>query len=438
MVQRVLGQVTSASDLAFGGHASSVGAGAAEHSRVVEWRCSSQYQNTGLYPVIDFFERFLAFLPREPAESRLERLVQHLDGYGLAAPEVVALFASLLSLEHVEQMPTLNLSPFRQREETLVVLREWLRRHARRQPVLFVVEDLHWADATTLEFLGQLVAEESHECLLTLLTFRPEFRAPWPAVANQTSLALVRLTRRQAGDMMRKKTGNANLHDSVIEYLYQRTAGVPLFIEEFTKVVEAAGTLTEMSDDSRAAAYLAREVPATLHDLILARLDRMDGDLDVVQLAATLGREFSYELIAAVSTLDDTTLRAELGKLVEAEILYHKGPPQRGSYIFKHALLEDTAYNSLLKTKRQRFHQRIAEVLESQLPETVERQPERLARHLSEAGLTEKAIHSWLKAGLRSRDRSEHNEAICHLTKGLALLVTLPQTPSVTTRSCRS
>ena len=170
-------------------------------------------------------------------------------------------------------------------------------------------------------------------------------------------------------------------------------------------------------------------MPATLHDLILARLDRMDGDLDVVQLAATLGREFTYELIAAVSTLDDTTLRAELGKLVEAEILYHKGPPRGGSYIFKHALLEDAAYNSLLKTKRQRFHQRIAEVLESQLPEAVERQPERLARHLSEAGLTEKAIHWWLKAGLRSRDRSEHNEAIGHLTKGLALLATLAQTP---------
>ena len=184
-----------------------------------------------------------------------------------------------------------------------------------------------------------------------------------------------------------------------------------------------------MSDDSRTAAYLAREVPATLHDLILARLDRMDGDLDVVQLAATLGREFTYELIAAVSTLDDTTLRAELGKLVEAEILYHKGPPRGGSYIFKHALLEDTAYNSLLKTKRQRFHQRIAEVLELELPEAVERQPERLARHLSEAGLTEKATHWWLKAGLRSRDRSEHNEAIGHLTKGLALLATLAQTP---------
>ena len=429
MVQRVLGQVASASDLAFGGQASSVGARAAENSRVVEWRCSSQYQNTGLYPVIDFFERFLAFLPRESNESRLERLVQHLDEYGLAAPEVVPLFASLLSLEHIEQMPTLNLSPFRQREETLAVLREWLRGLARRQPVLFVVEDLHWADATTLEFLGQLVAEESDECMLTLLTFRPEFRAPWPAVANQTSLALVRLTRRQVGDMMRKKTGNVNLPDSLIEYLYERTGGVPLFVEEFTKVVEASGTLAEMSEDSRTAAYLAREVPATLHDLILARLDRMDGDLDVIQLAATLGREFSYELIAAVSTLDDTTLRAELGKLVEAEILYHKGPPREGSYIFKHALLEDTAYNSLLKTKRQRFHQRIAEVLELQLPEAVERQPERLARHLSEAGLTEKATHWWLKAGLRSRDRSEHNEAIGHLTKGLALLATLAQTP---------
>ena len=172
----------------------------------------------------------------------------------------------------------------------------------------------------------------------------------------------------------------------------------------------------------------AREIPATLQDLVMARLDRMEGDREVAQLAATLGREFSYELLAAVAALDEPTLQAELAKLVQAEILYPKGRPPRCTYIFKHALLEDALYNALVKGKRQQFHRRIAEVLEARFPQTVETQPELLAHHFTEAGLTEKAVGYWLKAGLRSRERSADREAIGHLTKGLALLETLEET----------
>ena len=214
----------------------------------------------------------------------------------------------------------------------------------------------------------------------------------------------------------------------MIEQVYDRTGGVPLFVEEFTKMVQESGVLERAGDDgSHAPALPAHEIPATLQDLVMARLDRMEGDRELAQLAAVLGREFSHELLAAVATVDEPTLQAELAKLAQAEILYPKGRPPRCTYIFKHALLEDALYNALVKGKRQQFHRRIAEVLEAQFPQTAETQPELLAHHFTEAGLTEKAVGYWLKAGLRSRERSADCEAIGHLTKGLALLETLEE-----------
>jgi predicted ATPase len=301
---------------------------------------------------------------------------------------------------------------------------DWLHTRASRKPVLFVVEDLHWADASTLEFLGQFLAEGLHDSILTMLTFRPEFKPPWPAVAHQTTLALNRLTRRQVSDLMRQKTG-AGVPEALVEQVYDRTAGVPLFVEEFTRMVQESGALDK---EGGTPSLSSREIPATLQDLIMARLDRMEGERDLAQLAATLGREFSYDLMAAVATLDEATLQGELAKLVQAEILYPKGRPPRCSYLFKHALLEDALYNSLVKGKRQQFHQRIGEVLESQFPQTRETRPELLAHHFTEAGLTEKAVDHWLKAGLRSRERSADREAIGHLTRGLAVLGTLEET----------
>jgi predicted ATPase len=339
----------------------------------------------------------------------------------------VPLWASLLSLPTTDRFPPLSLSPIRQREETFRAMLEWLRTRAERRPVLFIVEDLHWVDASTLEFLGQFLAEGLHDRVLTLLTFRPEFKTPWPAVAHQTSLALNRLTRRQAGDLMRTKSGGA-LPEALIEQVYDRTGGVPLFVEEFTNMVQASGALARNEGGDTAAILPAHEIPATLQDLMSARLDRMEGDHEIAQVAATLGREFSHELLAAVANLDEANLRAELDKLVQAEILYQKGRPPRCTYTFKHALLEDALCNALVKSKRQALHRRVAEALEAGFPQTVECRPELVAHHFAEAGVPEKAVEYWLRAGQRSKERSADVEAIGQLTKGLALLGTLEET----------
>ena len=263
---------------------------------VIEWRCSPHFQNTGLYPAIDFYERALGFDREVAPQARFDRMLHRLEQYDLARPETVPLWASLLSLPTPDRYPPLSLSPVRQREETFRAMLDWLHTRAARKPVLFIVEDLHWVDASTLEFLGQFLAEGLHDSILTLLTFRPEFTTPWPAVAHQTTLALNRLTQRQAGDLMRTKTKRA-LPEAVVQQIYDRTGGVPLFVEEFTTMVQESGLPDrEWASSAGAQALLGREIPATLQDLMMARLDRMEGERELAQLAATLGREFSHEL----------------------------------------------------------------------------------------------------------------------------------------------
>ena len=422
--QHVLEQAGEATT-ALASHPSSASAQAGQDSPVVEWRCAPHFQNSSLNPAADFFERILGFVADEAPATRFDRLVRHLGEYGLDQPDIVPLFASLLSLPTNDRFPPLGLSPVREREETFRALREWLRAYSGRRPVLFIVEDLHWVDASSLAFLGQFLAEGLHDRIMTLLTFRPEFQTPWPALGHQTSLALNRLTKRQVGDLMRTKTGAA-VPEALIDQICDRTGGVPLFVEEFTKMVQDSGMLGEAREGILpVTALTAREIPATLQDLLMARLDRMEGDREVAQLASVLGREFNYELLAAVAADDEPALQAELAKLVDAEVLYPKGRPPRCTYIFKHALLEDALYNTLVKGKRQQFHERIAEALETRFPQIVATQPELLAHHYTEAGLTEKAIGYWLKAGLRSRERSAEIEAISHLTRGLSLLDTL-------------
>lgn len=397
-----------------------------QDSSVVEWYCSPHFRNTGLYPVSNFFERFFHFGRHEDASARLDKLVQHLEKYNLAQPDIVPLFASLLSLPTNGKFPSLALTPVREREETFLALKEWLSAYSREQPLLFVIEDLHWLDASTLEFLTQYLAEGVQDQVLTMLTFRPEFRTPWPALPNQTSLPLNRLTKNQVGELMQRKVGS-ELPDSLVNQVYDRAGGVPLFIEEFTQMVQESGLLEQGKDSARNRTLRAREIPATLQDLIMARLDRMDGDRELAQLAATLGREFSYERIAAVAGVDETMLKTELAKLAHAEILFEKGKPPRSTYIFKHALLEDALYNALMKGKRQQFHKQIASVLESRFPQTAEMQPELLAHHFTEGGLNEKAIDYWLAAGLRAHEQFANIEAICHFKKGLELLPALPE-----------
>jgi predicted ATPase len=225
---------------------------------------------------------------------------------------------------------------------------------------------------------------------------------------------------------MRNQT-RAALSDVVVDQIYDRTGGVPLFVEEFTKMVQESGAL-EQAPATATSTWLRRQIPATLQDLVMARLDRMEGEREIAQLAATLGRDFSYELLSAVADLDEPTLQRDLEELVRAEILYAKGRPPHSSYTFKHALLEDALYNALVKEKRQQFHRRIGEVLKTQFPQTADTRPELLAHHFTEAGLIAEGVEYWLKAGIRSGERSAHHEAIGHLTTAARLLETLEDT----------
>ncbi len=391
---------------------------------IIEWRCSQRFGNTSLYPVTDFFDRLLNLSPEQAPGKRFDRLAAHLDEYGLSRPESIALFASMLLLPLEGRGTPLGLSPVREREATFRVLREWLRVQAKCRPILFIIEDLHWIDASTLEFLGHFLAEGLQDRVLTLLTFRPEFKTPWPAMAHQTSLALGRLTRRQVGELIRKNTG-AVLPDALVDQVHRRTGGVPLFVEEITMMLRDPGA--SGSD------VASGEMPATLQDLIIARVDKMTSDRGIAQLAATLGREFSHELLTAVAAtakVDEPTLQAELAKLIHADILHQKGLPPGCTYAFKHALLEDALRDALAQSQRQQFHRQIAETLEMRFPQTASAMPELLAHHFSEANMVEQAAAYWLRAGLRSRERFANVEAIAHLNRGLQLLHTLPESPS--------
>jgi serine/threonine protein kinase/tetratricopeptide (TPR) repeat protein len=398
--------------------------------RVVEWRCSAYYQNSSFYPVIDFFERLFEFHRDDTPADRLGKLVEHLEQHNLATPEIVPLFASLLSVPLDNRFAALTLGPQRIKELTQQALLDWLRQYSTEQPILFIVEDLHWMDPTTLEFLGMLVDEGFSESILTVLTFRPEFSTPWTSKAHQTQIALNKLTKRQVGEMVRQKSGIANVPEELIDSIVNRTDGVPLFVEEFTNVIQESDALSEVDGQIELAESFSLDaIPNTLQDLLASRLDRMQSGHDVLQLGATLGREFRYELLNAVCDLDETTLPDELGKLVKAELLFQKGRPPQSTYTFKHALIQDAAYQSILRKQRQKFHKSVGEILQSQFVETAETEPELLAHHFTAAGEVLPGISYWLKAGQRSLTRCAVAEAMSHLQRGLELIETLEEGP---------
>lgn len=403
-------------------------ASAGQDSAVIEWRCSEQFKNSELHPASDYLERLLE-IDRDPsATGRFERLARHLDDLGLGQAELVALFAKMLLLPADERYSVTGLTPAREREESFRALRLWLRANSRKRCVLFVIEDVHWIDASSLEFLSQFIDEGPHEGILTILTFRPEFKTPWPALAHQTSLGLSRLTRRQVAEWIRRDACDT-LPESLIGQIYHRTAGVPLLVDEFTRMARESAMFEAMDVPGVGSVARSRELPQTLQELILSRLDRMSSNREVVQLAATLGREFDYSLLAAMAGIGEAALQAELATLVSAGILYVEGEPPVCVYSFKHALIEEALHNAIGEMDRRRFHQRIAEIIEERFSQLAEAQPERLAEHFAEAGLIEKAIGYHLKAGLRSRNRFAHVEASGHLLKGLKLLETLEASP---------
>ena len=394
-------------------------------------QCSPYHQHSALYPWIELLERVvLRFEHEESPPQKLSKLEGFLVQYGLPLVEVVPLFATLLSLPLPADYAPLHVSPEQQKQMTLQALLTILLRIAAQQPVLLVMEDLHWVDPTTLDFLTLLVDQGPTARILVLLTFRPDFSPPWTGRSHLIQVTVPRLPRRQAAEMTGQVAHRKALPAEVVEHVVAKTDGVPLFVEELTKMVLESGLLQEGEDRYELTAPLPPlAIPATLHDSLMARLDRLATVKAMAQLGATLGREFAYSLLQAVSPWDEETLRQGLQQLVEAEFLYQQGLPPQATYRFKHALIQDAAYQSLLRSTRQHHHQHIAQVLESRFPELCEIQPELLAHHYTEAGLLMQAISYWQRAGQHASQRSAYVEAIAHLSKGLELLTTLPDTP---------
>ena len=393
-------------------------------------RCSPYHTNSAFYPVIEHLQRLLQWDRHETPAARLDTLEQGLRTTGLPLEDIVPLLAALLSLPVPEQYPPLTLSPQRQKQKTQEALVAWLLAETARQPVLAVWEDLHWADPSTLELLDLLLDHVPTARLLLVLTSRPEFRPPWAPRSYVTQLTLPRMPRRQSEEMVLRVTGGKPVPAEVLAQIVAKTDGIPLFIEELVKTILAAGLVQEDTGRYVLTGPLPPlAIPATLQDALMARLDRLAVVKEVAQLGAVLGREFSYELLRAVAPQDEVTLQQALAQLMEAELLYQRGLPPHATYVFKHALIQDAAYQSLLKSTRQQHHQRIAQVLEQLFSDTAATQPEVLAHHYTEAGLSAQAIPYWQQAGQHALQRSAPAEAIAHLTQGLAVLTTLPETP---------
>ena len=391
--------------------------------------CSPYHQDSALFPVIDQLGRAAGFARDDPPASKLEKLEALL---ARAAPpdEDVAFLADLMLLPASERHPLPNLSPQRKKERTLEALTRQLEGLAREMPVVTVFEDAHWLDPTSRELLDLTVERVRRLPVLLIVTFRPEYQPPWTGQPQVSMLALNRLDRRDRTALVAQIAGSKTLPDEVVSQIAERSDGVPLFVEELTKSVLERGLLREVNDRyvlDRPLQPLA--IPMTLHASLLARLDRLASVRPVAQVGAAIGRQFPYALLHAVCRVPEDELQAALGRLVASEMVFQHGTPPDAIYSFKHALVQDAAYGSLLRNARQRLHGRIAEALETDAPEIIESQPERLAQHYAEAGLVEKSVTYWGKAGRRSAARSAMAEAAVQLQKGLDQLALLPDTP---------
>jgi predicted ATPase/class 3 adenylate cyclase len=396
----------------------------------VMFGCSPYYTHSAFYAVTERLKRLLQWRRDDNPEAKLGKLEHLLQSSRFPLRETVPLFAALLSLPlPVGCYPPLGLSPQGLKRRIQEALVTWLLEAAEQQPVLAVWEDLHWADPSTLETLDLLIDRAVTARLLILLTFRPEFHPRWDSREGLTQITLGRLEHHQAEQMVINLTSGKSLPPEVMQQVIAKTDGIPLFIEELVKMILKSGMVREDADRYVLTGSLTPlAIPATLRDSLMARLDQLGAAKRVAQLGATLGRVFTYEVIQAVSPMDDLTLQNGLAQLVEAELVYQQGLLPRARYLFKHALIQETAYQSLLRSVRQQYHQQIAQVLTERFPDLVMTQPELLAHHYTEAVLSEQAIFFWQRAGQQALERSANIEAIRHLTKGLELLQTLPET----------
>jgi tetratricopeptide (TPR) repeat protein len=384
----------------------------------VEWSCSQLLQNTPLHPIAEWGrQRFGG--PDVPAERRLSDLENTLALIKLDPTENVPLLAPLLDIPVPPECRPI-LAPEELRRRQLAALTNWVVAGARAQPIVLALEDLHWADPTTLDVFRGIAERGALAPLFVLVTARPEFRPPWGARSHHAAISLVPLDRHQVRQMVEELAARHALAKEVIEGVTERTGGVPLFVEEVTRL------LLERSEQGGIQA-----IPPTLQQSLTARLDRLGPAREVAQIAAVIGRGFSYQLVHAVAKMEDGALQAALERLAEADILLVQGLPPESEYRFKHALIQDTAYENLLKSRRQALHRRTGEVLRDQLAATAAAEPELLAHHFTQAGLTEAAIEWWRTAGQRSLARAALLEGVEQLKRALDQIATLPATPDL-------
>src|SRR5215471_3259502 len=397
------------------------------HTRL-ECRGSPYHQHTAWYPVTELMHRLLQWQPGTAPNEALQQLEAFLSQYHLALDEVVPLFAELLALPlPAERCPHQSLTPEQQRHKTLDALLTLVEETAERQPVLVIVEDLHWVDPSTLELLERLIDQVPTIRLYMVLTCRPTFQPPWGFRMHLTPLALNRLTPLQAEEMVGQMLGRQRLPAAVLQQIVTKTDGIPLFVEELTKAVVEAGLLTTVQDQEVWRGPLpALAIPTTLHEALLARLDRLGSAKGVAQLGATLGHQFPYTLLRAVSPLEDEPLQSGLATLVAAELLYQRGQPPRAVYRFKHALVQAAAYESILRSVRRRTHQRILRALETQFHETVATAPELLAHHALWGERWDQAVAYFRQAGDKALARSAYREAGAAFEQALTALQHLP------------
>jgi class 3 adenylate cyclase/predicted ATPase len=380
----------------------------------LEVRTSPHGQSSPLQPWIELVCQGLLFSDADTAETKLRKIERALDRAGVGE-DGVPLLADLIGVPLGDTYPPLQMSPELQREKTLDLLVAWLLALGDRQPVLMLHEDLHWADPSSLELLGRIMDQAPTARVLLLLTARPEFEVPWSHPKNWTPIALGPLRPRQATAMV-EALSDGSIPDEAVEQILKRSDGMPLYVEELTRNLVEAGDAA------------ATSVPESLQDSLTARLDRLSAAREVAQVASLLGKEFPYRLLAAVAPNEEAALRDGLRRLVAADLMFQRGAPPDATFTFKHTLIQDTAAASLLKSRRHELHEGIAQVLEEQFPDEVERRPEELARHFDAAQLPDAAIAHYQRAGERAAERSANEEAIGHLTRAIELLGTLPET----------
>jgi class 3 adenylate cyclase/predicted ATPase len=392
--------------------------------------CSPQHVDSALQPIIGHLERAARFSRQDNLATKLDKL-DELLAQTETSREDVGLFAEMLSLGNDGRYPRTELTPQQRRHNTLTALVQQIEALSRTNPTLMVFEDAHWSDPSSLETLGRLVDRIERFNVLLIVTYRPEFAPPWIGKPQVTAVIVSRLGRREIDSLIDRVAGNNALPEAIRSDIAERADGVPLFAEEIAKAAIETADESEVERTIAAIPSARQAVPATLHASLMARLDRLGEAKEVAQIGAAIGREFGHELLAAVAKRTETELAIALDRLVQAGLVFRQGAPPYATYLFKHALVQDTAYGTLLREARRALNARIAEILEAQFPEIAENQPELLARHYTEAGLIEKAAALWGKAGKRSRERSALVEAIEHLTRALDQIADLPPTPAL-------